>query len=76
MKIMTIQKMTLRQEPQPSSRNSNITPSPFRSHPNTPPKANTIRTSIPIPIIVSIPILFLTSFQFMNNMIDDCLGAL
>ena len=55
-RIKIIHPITLKQEPQPSSKSSKTEPIPFNSHPKMPPPVNTMSINTRIPIIASISI--------------------
>ena len=57
MKIMIIQKITLRQDHQPSSRNSKRAPIPFNTQPKRPPLVKTMSANAIMPMIANISML-------------------
>ena len=61
-KITIIQRITFRQEPQPSSKSSKMEPIPLNIQPKIPPPVKMMRITTIIPIIASISMTMHTNF--------------
>ena len=66
-KNIAIQKMTRRQEPQPSSRNPKITPSPLSNQPKMPPTIKMMGIKTMMPMIANTSISTLFDFQVLET---------
>ena len=62
--------MTRRQEPQPSSRNSKMTPSPLNSQPKMPPPVKMMNIKAMTPMIVNTSISTLLYFQILETLMQ------
>ena len=69
--INTIQKMTRRQDPQPSSKKLNMVPIPLKIQPKIPPPVKMTRIKTMPPMIANTSISTLLYFQVLETLMQS-----